>query len=56
MKKISHNIKTIIGAGLLALALMGSIASVSQLNNSMNQVAMQDHVELQMEKSISVLP
>ncbi len=56
MKNISNNIKTIIAAGLLALALVGTVVSISDINNTLDQVARQDQINLDMEKSISVLP
>ena len=56
MKNINNNIKTIIAAGLLALALVGTVISISDINNTLDQVARQDQINLDMEKSISVLP
>ncbi|MEM6804444.1 MAG: hypothetical protein AAF696_23795 [Bacteroidota bacterium] len=54
MEKISRNIKTIIGAGLLALALIGTVISVSQVNEAVETTATLEQVDL--DKSISVLP
>jgi regulatory protein YycH of two-component signal transduction system YycFG len=53
MKK---NIKNILLAGLLILALVGTIISIAEFSKDLQEVTTQNVVNLDMGKSISSLP